>query len=446
MDVRGGFTRTLLSVALVLLASRARAGNDDSILLGNDAALVAGAVVSNSNDGSALWYNPAGLARVGQDSVDVGASAFALRRYKMPGLISAAGGQGGDASFTEIVSIPSALTYVRRWGSSVAGLGLFASQVADYTLRASLGVPIAAIIDGRIRVLLNQESARYHLAGGWGVRLPRGFAVGASLFGDYYDDTQFGQVSGAYSASGTPVGVSVSSSYTQAKALGFHVRMGMTYDARPDLRFGLSVETPGVYFYRSGRETSIETQTAVDNQGQFQLMTNSVDTSKTQGGFGLYAPLRVRMGGSADFAGASWAFEGDVQSKVKDRGIDVDRKFVWNLRAGARWSVSDTLRLGAGLFTDRGSDRTDSWGAGNLDFYGATLGGQYETVRWIASEGAAGEKKAGITFSSTLALRYAYGFGKLPGQYLDADLNAQTRAVDIRVSEFTVHLGSGVYF
>ncbi len=147
--------RTLALTAL-LVVSRARAGNDDSILLGNDAALVAGAVVSNSNDGSALWYNPAGLARATQSSLDASASAFALRRYKMPGLISAVGGRGGDASFTEIVSIPSALTYVRRWGDSMVGLGLFASQVQDFTLRASLGFPVANVVDGQVRMLLRR--------------------------------------------------------------------------------------------------------------------------------------------------------------------------------------------------------------------------------------------------------------------------------------------------
>jgi hypothetical protein len=445
MRLRAAPTRAL-ALLLMLASSRASAGNDDSILLGNDAALVAGAVVSNANDGSALWYNPAGLARAGQDSVDVGASAFALRRYKMPGVINAVGGRGGDASFTEIVSIPSALTYVRRWGRSVAGLGLFASQVQDRTLRASLTFPIGGLADGRLRALQNEESARYHLAGGWGMKLPRGFAVGAALFGDYYDVATFGQISSDYSVGASPLGVSLGSSYTLFKALGFHARVGVTYDPRPWLRFGLSVETPGVYFYRSTRETSIETSTQLDDAGeQFQLATTVVEQAKSEGGLGLYSPVRVRMGGSFDAAGATFSLEGDVQSKVTDRGIEVDRTFVWNVRAGARWAVNETLRLGGGLFTDRGAEKKDEVGAGNIHFYGATIGGQYEKVRWLASEGTSG-KKEGLTFSSTLALRYAVGLGKLPGQYLDANYAAETRAVDITVHEITVHLGSGVYF
>jgi hypothetical protein len=126
----------LLVVLLTVAPTQVEAGNDDGILLGNDAALMGGAVVSTVNDGSALWYNPAGLALASENSVDVGASAFALRRYNMPGLISADGGRGGDASFTEIVSIPSALTYVRRFSArTVGGLALFASELSDYSLR-----------------------------------------------------------------------------------------------------------------------------------------------------------------------------------------------------------------------------------------------------------------------------------------------------------------------
>lgn len=82
--------------------------------------------------------------------------------------------------------------------------------------------------------------------------------------------------------------------------------------------------------------------------------------------------------------------------------------------------------------------------------YGATIGGQYDNVRWLASDdkpGAVPEKRAGLTFSSTVALRYAYGKGKLAGQSLQApDFTAVPQAVAISAHEITLHLGSGVYF
>ena len=46
----------------IALASSARAGNDDSMLMGNDAVISGGAVAATTTEAMALWYNPAGLA------------------------------------------------------------------------------------------------------------------------------------------------------------------------------------------------------------------------------------------------------------------------------------------------------------------------------------------------------------------------------------------------
>jgi len=448
-----------LALALWVAPRPVHAGNDDGILLGNDAALAGGAVVSSVNDGSALWYNPAGLALSNEDSVDVGASAFALRRYNMPGLIRADGGSGGDASFTEIVSIPSALTYVRRFGGgTVGGLALFASQVSDYTLRTSLTVPIAGVaadgtaftVDGNIKVLITQEMARYHLAAGLATKLTPQLSFGFSLFGDYYDESGLSQASATYSVLQRPFGAQVDSTYVQRKVLGYHLRVGLIYQPLPALRLGLSIQSPGVYFYQTARVTAVLSETVPGANGDLELDAGSADESLSEAGVGLYSPVRVRFGGSYEVAGGTVSVEADVSSKLQEEDLGIDRKFVYNLRAGARFPVGKTMHLGAGLFTDLGAERTDQWGAGKLDFYGATVGGSYDNVRWLASdEKSAGPsaRRAGLTFSSTVALRYAYGVGKLPGQSLrQPDYVAVTEAVDLKVHELTLHLGSGVYF
>ena len=87
------------SCSLAMLhTARARAGNDDGVLVGNDAAVMAGAVTATVVDGSALWYNPAGLAAARVDTVDVSGSAFVLRSYDAKGLLSGADGSHGDAN------------------------------------------------------------------------------------------------------------------------------------------------------------------------------------------------------------------------------------------------------------------------------------------------------------------------------------------------------------
>ena len=60
--------RRVLVVRLILcglvcsaaLTNVAHAGNDDGVLIGDEAVLTGGAVTATTDDGSSIWYNPAG--------------------------------------------------------------------------------------------------------------------------------------------------------------------------------------------------------------------------------------------------------------------------------------------------------------------------------------------------------------------------------------------------
>ncbi len=68
-------------------------------------------------------------------------------------------------------------------------------------------------------------------------------------------------------------------------------------------------------------------------------------------------------------------------------------------------------------------------------------------MRWLVGGGKHGEPHAALTFSSTVALRYGYGTGKLPGaRVVQPTFDTVQRGVDIDVHEITLHLGSGIYF
>ena len=54
----------------------AYAGNDDGVLVGGQAALTGGAVTATTSDGTAAWYNPAGLAQLQRPSLDLNASVY----------------------------------------------------------------------------------------------------------------------------------------------------------------------------------------------------------------------------------------------------------------------------------------------------------------------------------------------------------------------------------
>jgi hypothetical protein len=208
------------------------------------------------------------------------------------------------------------------------------------------------------------------------------------------------------------------------------------------LRVGLSVESPGVYFYRSTRTTGVESQ-AID---EGRLEAESSDETLTKLTLRPYAPVRARLGAALTLPSATLSAEVDVQSPIDDDTVDVHRKASWNARAGARIRLSERYRFGAGLFTDRDPDRVYN-GTGAIHFYGGTAGIQYENVRWLATEDRAGEPRSGLTFSTTVAVRYAYGSGKFGGLYYgEPDWTQTIRPTNVSIHELTLHIGSGLYF
>src|SRR5262245_49466713 len=88
-----------------------------------------GAITATTDDGAAVWYNPAGLGANLRDSVDISASAFVLRLRDMPGGLFAetsAGVEARDLADTALLSVPGALAYVRGLSPTLSlGFGLF---------------------------------------------------------------------------------------------------------------------------------------------------------------------------------------------------------------------------------------------------------------------------------------------------------------------------------
>jgi hypothetical protein len=119
--------RRLLLLAFVLplaLPASAHAGNDDELLVGSRAAMSSGAVSATVTDGSATWYNPAGLGAIDRDQVDVIGRVYTLRFYSASDFIAARSGESDDGSVVEFLSVPNHITYVRRL-ARVHELGLY---------------------------------------------------------------------------------------------------------------------------------------------------------------------------------------------------------------------------------------------------------------------------------------------------------------------------------
>jgi len=440
---------TLRAVTIVmglLISVPCAAGNDDEILVGNDAALMGGAVTAVVNDGSSVWYNPAGIAGVAVDTLNVSGSAFILRSHRVPRLLSSASGPSVPGEVLEFVSVPSALTYVRPLSSTVRiALGVFVTQATDQTLETILELPKVSPelpVPGRVLLALDYSAQTYHagLSVGWKV-LPK-LWVGASLM------ASLEQTDGSTLYSGGTVDSSEGSSalFNQSQLykttnLGLLVNAGAQWQVTPQLRLGLSVQSQSYAVFNSFSAPSV--RAGVVSTEQLSVFSFGVaDSEGSSVGFEAYAPPRVRLGAAYTGRKLTVVVDGDVRP-----GNRAGRKTNYNARVGARYAFSEDIAVGAGAFTDRSPVRlTDAFGARDIDFYGATLGLNYVTA--LALRRKVGADK--VTFSTTVALRYAYGRGQIGGLVVPtvADDLTALRSTPTRLTthEVGVHLGSSVFF
>ena len=123
----------------------------------------------------------------------------------------------------------------------------------------------------------------------------------------------------------------------------------------------------------------------------------------------------------------------------------VARSFVWNVRVGGRYEVDSQIGIGAGFFTDHSENSPiDELGATHVDFYGVSLGLEFQTPHELGE----GERAPDLVFSTTAALRYAVGVGQVGGLLFDPQrgLERDTVPIGTTIHEIGLHIGSALYF
>jgi hypothetical protein len=95
-----------MALAVLLLSSTAAAGNSDEVNAGVDVTLTGGAVVANVTTGAALWYNPAGLARIPEGSFEITGVTFKTSIIRYPGLLSLETGEQSKGKTTNLALAP----------------------------------------------------------------------------------------------------------------------------------------------------------------------------------------------------------------------------------------------------------------------------------------------------------------------------------------------------
>ncbi len=427
-------------LAVVFVARSAWAGNDESIPLGDQAALTGNAVAAMVDDGSSLVYNPAGLAAASRDQIDVTATGALLRVYRLPSLVTTSGGKSGDGNHTELVTVPSAVSYVRALGDDLRlGLGIFVPEASSSILDVSIDAPSQAF-----RLSIIRRDALYFAAAGLGFRASPRLNLGAALTVIY--ESQLGAAA-AWAGTGEGEGRQLFgvSQVFSTTAIGVTASVGAQWEPTPGLHLGLAIRAPVILLLTAfdGSEvlasaTAMPPAIEVDSTtfGELEWDVNQV------------RPLRARLGVAWAWDRSWVSLEAEVQPELDDDEAFESRDAVWNVRAGGMLAVGGASWVGAGVYTDRSAAPlpTESILGADLDFYGASVGLRLDHAHRLLAT----ERAASVVFSTTLALRYAFGTGQYGGfefaEQPAGGVPGQNRAVDARVHELGVHLGSTLYF
>ena len=193
----------VLVAALLVVPGMARAGNSDDVVAGSDVALTGGAVVANVHTGGAMWFNPAGVARLDARSVDLTGAVLSYNIISAPGVLSLQSGEQSEGDFSALQAIPRALTFVAsprpalRWG-----IGFFFSRSLSRFLQDSVSTQSDSLEPSEFYATADETKSVYHLSSALAWKKSDKFLLGGGF--DIVVATQrlTEIISGAYGVSG----------------------------------------------------------------------------------------------------------------------------------------------------------------------------------------------------------------------------------------------------
>ncbi len=462
-----------LCATYAALPATAFAGNDDEVLMGSDATIMGGAVTALVDDGSALWYNPAGLGARGKNQLKVSGSAYTLRLFRIPEYLESPDGKVVDANTVEFVTLPTAVTFARsldeKWTFAA---GYFLSRWSDVKGHSELKFDDENG-EATWQVGYVQTDVQHNGVIGASYKQSSSLHFGASLIGFYKGFVFAYESSGGVALSGDDPNSNfiTASDQGQQNHGGLQGVLGLQWSPTKSWRVGVSLRTPGLGIYHSYEQHGYDTAGFdLDNvdgvapepgdparQLYYKTETETLSEFKPD----WIIPARLRLGIGQKLERLTWSVDVDYQHALKSRVRQVgeayfqatDRSGVFNARVGAKYATGVTSRIGAGLFTDRNGERRRGLGQGKFDFYGIALGAELGDIYELKDD----EEVDKLRFSTTLGLKYALGIGQLgsfkvpPFNDLiseSANGDASDRIDDARATahEITINLGAGLFF
>src|SRR5262249_34457148 len=346
--------RLAVGILFLVHARTARAGNEDTFLFGDQAALTGASVVATSGDTAAIWYNPAGLAHNQRGRLEVSGTAFSLRVRRIPGgLALDLPSRRAEESIesTQISVTPTAITLARAFSPRLSvGIGLFVSE-QDISNFGGSGRESDAGTSLDVAGALRGTVIRYQAGPALGWRATPRLRLGVSLLGVYEERHEFRKLfanaqmtGGAYQT--TFLERLVDSEVTR---FGLELVAGLQLDAGP-WQLGLSARAPRL-IVREEAATANSTSLISKGIGAPTRAESAVDHAPIGAeGTGATHPPRLVAGAARRLR----ACEVSAEIELRPSGVgDSAQNWVVNARAGLLWLRGDATLLGIGLFSDR---------------------------------------------------------------------------------------------
>jgi hypothetical protein len=435
-----GVLAIVLLVDLVVFSGAARAGNSDDVVAGSDVALTGGAVVANVHTGGAMWFNPAGVARLDARSVDLTGAVLSYNIISAPGVLSIASGEQSEGDFSALQAIPRALTFVAsprpalRWG-----IGFFFSRSFSRFLQDSVSTQSDSLEPSEFYATADETKSLYHLSSALAWKKSDKFLLGGGF--DIVVATQrlTEIISGAYGVSADGVsGAGGTFNRSLNKAIsggGMQMKLGVQWAPIPEVRIGWMAATPSYLVYLNNETTATEQLSPPGGDDPQFSGTQIDDLSGTWSGVerGL-----TRLG--AAYLGKWGWIEADliVGFPLKTSALDINWNATADVRLGAIVRITEKLKLGAGFSTDFSPENTPSdFGDTKINFYNLTFGVDFANREKPPERG-----EDGFYLAFAVAFKYSYGSGDIAGLLFPNDFPnpATQQLVDITINEFGINL------
>lgn len=420
--------RRVVAVGLGLLVAPSAFADEShhrNYLVGDRAVGLGGAFTALGDDGSAAYYNPAGLADARDESLSLGASLYGFVSEERER-------SAGDSSRSSaLVAYPTAAIWVSQLlageldstGRTQAAVSILtpSSRVVRrgdslITQLPASTVPGYSVTSLNRRELVAEDESLW--AGvSFATKPTRYLSIGASLFGSLrstvyqFYDLDF-VVLEALDGSDLRSLTIPARTEIAATNLGLIANLGVRAELARGLHLGFSVFTPELALVRSGRIAVL----SVQNPGGERLSVSSLESDAEwrsrrpfRFAFGLSYGERRRFALAADIAYYTAVGRHALVTLQGEEGetplFDLQKRGVIEASLGAELHVLATLVLRAGFFTNRSAFSSCSDGAE------ACLGPESPLVDPTDRYGVSGALAYTLP-NATVSLSFTYNTGR----------------------------------